>query len=543
MAGIANFGSFAGGLMQGHRAALDEQRREEDQAFQRENQQFQRDSQSFLAKQRAEAIEEMARQKRLREGIAGLARPGAELGRTSYMMEGIDGPEVLPGAYTINRQTDQGFLRGLADLYYREGMPEQAVGVEERMFNLGQRERTLGHQRSVDAALSRRAEMIREAQADPTAFMAKYAPQFNADAIGGPQYAGHTVALASTPKGQVAYMVDPSGKNVGSVPINARTLTDFIDSLTDADLSAASPEMYGQVATRGIQRGQLGAQQMTAAAALQNAVTNEAYKTGILGRPTLTPDGTGRILVTDPQGNLLRTLGNPRPVPGGGGGGGARQLPPAMVKELNEAAAAVDAAKTPAERMAAQQKYNNLYSIAATIMGKVLRPGEIKGNYAGTRDENPRVAALQQQASQLESKMTGDNFEATQAALAKIDQQIGIIRLGEQVKGLSAAERVPEASKLIQQGASPEVLQGLGFSQDEVRAARKYRPPAQPSAATATNPTAKPPRTGDGRVSNLTAEEAALPVGERVRLGLDRARGPSTTGTDTRSVTERLFGQ
>lgn len=531
MAGIANIGSFASGLMRGHLTATEEQRREEDQAFQKQ--------------QRDAWQEEQDRQKRVRAGIAGIARPGTETGRTQFMMEGIDGPEALPGAYTVNRQTDEGFLRGLADLYYKEGMPEQAVGAEERIFALGQRGRTLGQQRATDAALARRAAMIKEAQDDPTGFMAKYGPQFNADQIGGPQYAGMQVALASSPQGQMAYMLDPrSGKTVGSMPVTAQSISDFINTLTDQELSAASPEMYSQVAGRGLQRGQLSAQQMTAQAALRNAVTNESYKDGMLRRP-LIQESRGQTRVIDPAtGSLIATYGSRMPDPGAEAAN-RPNIRTAMITVPDQVTG--KPTKVPVN-VVTQLGPNNVPVVNAyTMDGRPIKDNKLLSQLAGGDlsggEQDPQLAALSAQTQRLLANMTGDNYGATQDALKDIDKQRNVIMLKRQISGLTPEERVPEASNLLKQGATPEVLQQLGFTQEEVRAARKYRPAAQPGAATATNPTAKPPKTGDTRVSSLSAEEAAMPVGERIGLGLQRARGESTTGTDTRSVNERLFGR
>jgi len=530
MSGIANFGSFAGGLMRGHLAATEEQRREEDQAFQKE--------------QRAAWQEEQSRQKRVREGIAGLARPGAETGRTQFMMEGIDGPEALPGAYTINRQTDDGFLRGLADLYYKEGMPEQAIGAEERGFTLRERDRMLGQRGKVDAALARRAAMIKEAQDDPSAFMAKYGPQFNADMIGGPKYAGMQVALASAPNGsQIAYMMDSSGKTVGSMPVTAQTISDFINTLTDADLSAASSDMYDKVAGRGLQRRQLGATEMTAQAAMRNAEANEGYRQWLQGRPTLTQGGDGRIYVTDSQGNLLRTLGNPRPGPGAG----LASRPNIRTAMITVPDPTTNKPTKVPVNVVTQLGPNNVPIVNAyTMDGKPVKDNKLLSQLAGGDlsggEQDPQLAALSAQTQRLLANMTGDNYGATQDALKDIDRQRGLIVLKRQIAELTPDERVPEASNLLKQGASPEALQQLGFTQEEVRAARKYRPPAQtPTGGPATSPPTNAP--GERRVSSLSAEEAALPVSERTRLGLARAREQSTTGTDTRSVTERLFGR
>lgn len=469
--GIANFGSFAGGLMRGHLAATEEQRRQEDQAFQNE--------------QRALFREEEGRKKRVREGISGLARPGAE---EQYferdpqaILEGAEGPDMFRPA--TRAVTPDMYQERLAGLYSREGMPELAAGAEDRAYNLRQRvrtdrlnERTDRQMSAVDAALTKRQQMITDYQKDPQAFISNYANLFNTDQFGGPQHAGATVALASTPQGTMAHYMGADGQHVGSKLLNPQTVMEVINGLTDAELGSASPEMYGAAMGRGLQRDQLGVSRGQLGVAQRNAATNEAYRTWMQGRPTLTQDGSGRIVVTDPQGNLLRTLGAPRPSPVDRS---PKELPPKMVQDLNEAAQAVDNAKTPQERQAAQQRYNNLYSIAATQMGKVMKPGEVRGNYPGSADADPEIAMLNTQEQQLLGKMTGDNYETTQQALQNIRSQKSMVVLRRQITDLTPEERIPEANKLLKQGAAPEVLQQLGFTLEEVRKARRFTPTTQ----------------------------------------------------------------
>ena len=372
MAGIANIGSFASGLMRGHLTATEEQRREEDQAFQKQ--------------QRDAWQEEQDRQKRVRAGIAGIARPGTETGRTQFMMEGIDGPEALPGAYTVNRQTDEGFLRGLADLYYKEGMPEQAFGAEERGFTLKERARTLGQRERIDAALARRRELHKKAKADPVGFMVEYGQgEFNADKIGGPRFAGHTVAMASTPNGQVGYMINPQGQTVGSIPITSEAISRFIDSLTDDELSAASPEMYSQVAGRGLQRGQLSAQQMTAQAAMRNAQANEDYRRWLQDRPTLMSTGSGKVVAIDSTGTRqLGMFGERRPVPGSA---------MAELRDPRAYAAAVDRYNALAEQFATETNPAKRADLIARMnvveiqmSNAAGRPAQIRGTNAPRPD-------------------------------------------------------------------------------------------------------------------------------------------------------------
>lgn len=261
---IANIGAFAGGLQRGAVLAGEERRLEEDQQFQRERQQAWKD--------------EQARQERIRQGIAGVARPGAEVGRQPFVAEGIDGPENIPGLYNVKQQTEQDYLRQLADVYSGAGEVEGMLRLRNAGFEQGQRERALRQQGAADAALGRRADMVALLNRSPEEFVAKYSPLFNSDQIGGAQHKGAKVAFASTPQGQIGYLVTPDGKVGGQFPVTREALMGIIDQMTDADLGASSPEMYAAAAGRGIQRGQLGAQQTTAAAAMRNAATQEAYR-------------------------------------------------------------------------------------------------------------------------------------------------------------------------------------------------------------------------------------------------------------------------
>lgn len=365
--GIANIGSFAGGLMRGHLAATEEQRRAEDQAFQNE--------------QRGIWREDQARLKRIREGIAGIARPGQETSRTPFVMDGIDGPEQLPGAYNVTRQTGEGFQRGLADLYYREGAPELGAAAEDRIQTLSDRartnrlnERTDRQTAAVDAALLKRADMLKELATDEDAFVAKYGDLFNRDEFGGPQHKGARLAFASTPQGKVGYYIGADGTVGGQFPVNRQSLMEIVNQLTDADLSAASPEQFNAAQTRGIQRGQLSAQQTTANAAMRNAATQEDWRRHLEGKPTLTPDGSGRILVTDNQGNLLRTLGSPKPDPNARN---AQFRDPvaydAAVKEYNALAAQYQAAETPVQRQDLARKMSVVEVKIANAMGKPMQ--------------------------------------------------------------------------------------------------------------------------------------------------------------------------
>ena len=372
MAGIANIGSFASGLMRGHLTATEEQRREEDQAFQKE--------------QRGQTREEWERAAGIRRGIAALPAAGSTQTRrvlADYGKADNDYQDQFRDEqYTYTPEMRQQDLSGL---YRRFGQEEQAVGAEERIFALGQQNRTLRQQSAVDAALARRQELHKKAKADPVGFMVEYGQgEFNADRLGGPRFAGHTVAMASTPNGQVGYMINPQGQTVGSIPITSEAISRFIDSLTDDELSAASPEMYSQVAGRGLQRRQLGATEMTAEAALKRAGTEDEYRRFLQNKPTLMQGGDGRLYAFGPQANLLGTYGNPRPVPGSA---------MAELRDPKAYAAAVDRYNALAEQFATETNPAKRADLIARMnvveiqmSNAAGRPAQIRGTSAPRPD-------------------------------------------------------------------------------------------------------------------------------------------------------------
>lgn len=546
--GIANFGSFAGGLMRGHLAATEEQRRQEDQAFQNEQRGVWRDDQ--------------ARLKRVREGIAGIARPGAE---EQYferdpqaILEGAEGPDMFrPATRTV---TPDMYQERLAGLYSREGMPELAAGAEDRAYNLRQRvrtdrlnERTDRQLAAADAILAKRQQMITDYQKDPQAFISNYANLFNSDQFGGPQHAGATIALASTPQGTMAHYMGADGQHVGSKLLNPQTVMEMINGLTDAELGSTSPEQYGAAQTRGIQRGQLAVQQGQLGVAQgqlgvaqRNAATNEAYRTWLQGRPTLTQDGSGRILVTDSSGSLLRTLGAPRPDPGAA----ALNRPTIRTATLSMPDAATGKASKVPVNVVTQMGPDNVPTVRAyTMDGKQITDNKLLQQLAGGENPNstgdPRMDFLNAQEQQLMGRMTGDNYEATQQALANIRGQRRTIIETDRVAKLRPEERIPDAARLLKERYSPEALQAFGFTLDEVRKARRYTPTAQNPSGNKVGGSAtdQPMEASSGMETTKTPDGKTVyrPAGsdqwyatraeaERAeRAGLNRQRQPEAT--------------
>lgn len=292
---IANLGAFGAGLVRGDILADEERRKDEDQAFQLEQRKAWRD--------------EQARLERVRQGIAGVARPGAEVGRVPMMAPGMDGEEAIPGLYNVQRQTDAGYYGQLGDVYAREGMIAESEGMRDRA-------RTRDQQTRGDAALAARREMLKMAQTDLPGFMQKFGTAFNNNQWGGAHREGDYLAMASTPQGQVAHYFNKAGQMVGTIPVTPESITQLVNQLTDDELSTVSPEMYGAATTRGIQRGQLGAQQTSAQAAMRTAAANEGYKDWLTTKPVIHQDGTGRLISLSADGTRqLGVFGSARPEP------------------------------------------------------------------------------------------------------------------------------------------------------------------------------------------------------------------------------------
>lgn len=535
---IANIGAFAGGLQRGYLNAEEEARRQESQEFARQNQAFARD-------QMAAWRDEQARRERIRQGVAGIARPGS-IGMTGADMEGAPEP--------VMNKTEQTYLRELGNVYAREGdidraflmgdrqyvLGQRAFEEGQRDFQLGQQRRTLGQQGAADRALSMRAQMLQELDADPNAFVGKYAPMFNADRIGGPEHAGSMVSFANTPNGQVGFLIRPDGRVGGQFPVTRDALMAIVNGLTDEALAGTSPEAFGAYSTRAENRDfrnqTIGVQRLTAEAAMRNAQTNEQYRRDLINKPITGQDGLGRLVTLSPDGTRqLGVYGAARPA---GGADAGRQLPPNVIKELNDAAQAVDSAKTPQERQAAQQRYNNLYSNAATLLGKVVPPREIKGAYAGG-------AEVTQFDLMRQSIMGNKDLDPAgkMQQLAQVDKIQTATELAPQVAQLQPDERVPQLREMFQRGiaqrfSNEELMKTFGFTAVEIQAARKPAATAQtPSGAskggTATREPAPASVPGDkqGLARPARMEGEALPA-YRARLvewdkqqaALERAR-------------------
>jgi hypothetical protein len=513
---IVNFGNFAGGLMRGHMAAQDERRKEEDQEFQKE--------------QRKQWREEQERQKRIREGIAGVKRPGAETARTQFMAPGIDGDEAIPGAFNVTQQTDADYYRQLGDVYAREGMVEQAEGMRDRLFNLGQRQyqtgqqnRTLTQQQAADAALARRATMIKELQTDMPGFLTRYAPMFNADQIGGDKFKGSQVAFASTPNGQTGYIISPDGKTTSQFPVTQQSLMEIINGLTDAELSAASPEQYSAAVARGIQREQAATGRITANAAQRNAETMERYRSDVVSKPTFMQDGSGRVLAMSSDGTrVLGTYGNPRP----DSASAALNRPNVRTATINVPDPTTGKVSKVPINVVTQLGANNVPKVAAyTMDGKPITDNKLLSQLAAGDSALPDNPVKARYEAIRQSVLGNKNLDAMEInkQLAQIDQMENFDIIRMQVPNLKPEERVPELRKIVGM-FPPEKLRELGFTAVEITQAMKPAALAQPKA-----------NAGFGG----SATNSAAPANPTTNMLRDQVRGltrPPQEPVDVRSL-------
>lgn len=118
--------------------------------------------------------------------------------------------------------------------------------------------------------------------------------------------------------------------------------------------------------------------------------------------------------------------------------------------------------------------------------------------------ENPQMAAIDAQISRLTQSMTGDNFDATQAAIKQLTGQKQLLGLQGQITNASPQERIDLARGLLAQGAKPEVLATIGLTPDEVKQARK--PAATPGSEQAG---LRVPKTLEQGRADLEAKAAA----------------------------------
>lgn len=442
---IANVGGFAQGLMRGHMYAEDERRKNEDAAFQQE--------------QRARMRDDWGRQDRVRQGISSVQQPGVVRDPEAILNQDFTQTDAIP----MRTQTQQGYYDDLSNVYAREGMLDQAEGVKDRAYNMKQRriqEGVLGAQRlaalgDLNGAVSTLADTYKEVPDK------------------------HDIVTQRGPDGSLLTgITGPNGWAMPLQPVNKQV----VDSMLGNAMKFMSTDMFTKMEDLGIKN-------RTVDAAQQNADTQAARWKWEQEQPKLMQDGTGRIVAISSDGRRqLGTFGNARPILGAGGAG-ARELPPTVVAELNSAAQAVDNARTPQERQAAQQRYMNLYSNAATLMGKVLKPGEVKGNFPGANGFDGD-SAINDFNLVRQSVLANKDLdpEVKMQQLRQIDAQRSLYVLKNQIPALQPDERVPELRKLMASGMPRETLQSLGFSLREMREAEQVKRESTNGATSGSQP-------------------------------------------------------
>lgn len=443
---IANVGAFVKGAATGHRDAMDERRKEEDQQFQQE--------------QRGRQKKEWATADAVQSQLAGIQRPGkyAEVGPS------IDGMGPTRSGFEVSPQDYQ---RQVADVYARHGMLDKAAAAEDRGFTLGQQARTLREQDVNDAVLQ--AGRLR--LTDPIGAMRVLTkasrgvvPGFDFEETVDPVTGATLVGYKNTRTGE--WLEKPQ-------PINAETVQRAIDET----FKWASTQNWAKSTELGIHK--------------QNADTNAQYRKDSaenmreqrrlqeLGLKQQAAYQQGQLAIQ--RANAART-------------GSSRQLPQEMVVQLNEAAAAVDNARTPQERQAAQQRYMNLYSNAATAMGKVLKPGEVKGSFSGINGMETDPTKVRFEAVR-QGILGNKDLEPAQKLqqLAELEAAENFAAVSRQVPMLAKEERVPELRRLMQTGMfDREQLMKLGFTLSEMRSAVQGQQESVSGAVAGTQPTPQP---------------------------------------------------
>lgn len=444
---IQNLGAFTAGLARGDLAASEEQRKREQQDFAREQQQAWREAQK--------------REEAQRQAFAGVRRPGDyEVQSYRGMTGGLD-MEDMPRETERISVSDEDFARGLARA---SADPSAALGFLNTAGQLNQQARVLRANRDMDAALARYRASIDEFRRDPEGFLTRNISLFNADKIGGPEFAGQRVALQRTPQGNQAIIIGPDNNVIGTMPITPQTVEDTLARLVSSELGSVSPEVFFQNQGRRLQERQVGAAETTAAAAASRADTEGQYRRDLAGRPLVQNDGSGRIVVLDPTGSrVIGTYGAPRPEPGAGMGAG--RMP---------------------QLLGATQDGQLIVMTPQGIRTQPMPPGVTAGDiFPRASGVRPKPGtSFQAQREQLLARLTGDNFQQTQEALASIDAQESRFLLEQRLADLPPEERVPELRKLIAQGATLEALRSFGFTPRELREASKPAP-AAPAASPA----------------------------------------------------------
>lgn len=447
---IANVGAFVKGAATGHRDALDERRKEEDQQFQQE--------------QRGRQKKEWATADAVQSQLAGIQRPGkyAEVGPS------IDGMGPTRSGFEVSPQDYQ---RQVADVYASHGMLDKSVAAEDRSFTLGQQARTLREQDVNDAVLQ--AGRLR--LTDPIGAMRVLTkasrgvvPGFDFEETVDPVTGATLVGYKNTRTGE--WLEKPQ-------PVNAETVQLAIDET----FKWASTQNWAKSTELGIRKQDADTNAQYRKDSAENMREQRRLQEMGLQQQAAYQQGQLAISRMNAANAASRT-------------GGSKQLPQEMVVQLNEAAAAVDNARTPQERQAAQQRYMNLYSNAATVMGKVLKPGEVKGSFSGVNSMETDPTRVRYEAVR-QGIMGNKDLEPLQKMeqLRELDAAERFEVVQRQVPMLAPEERVPELRRLIQTGQfDREQIMKMGFTLSELRAADQGQRESASGAVAGTQPNTQP---------------------------------------------------
>lgn len=375
---IAAIGAGMAGLVRGHQMAEEDKRKAEDQ--------------KFLNEQRGRQRQDWADADALKGALTSI-RPAGTYEDVDPLAaaEGLE-PSMLPK--TRVTRTDADVMQDQARAFQKFGKVQEAAQMTGAARQTKREDRTDKLTGERDAVFREAGEMWADLRAgDMNAFRAKWGERFNADQIGGPQYAGYKVQF--NPEGTKTYIMDPQGAIVREAPWNPQTARSLVEEYLDGRLSTLSAEDYQQTTARGLDRRKTGAAETTARAAADQAraagekvQVDREYKDFLASRPNIAADGTGRLVSISSDGTRqLGVFGSARPIVdrvGGGGGANAIKDPAgydAAVKEYNDLAVKYQTSTDPQERNRLRAQIQVTSGKIANAMGKPMQ----------LRDEKPQL--------------------------------------------------------------------------------------------------------------------------------------------------------
>ena len=153
---------------------------------------------------------------------------------------------------------------------------------------------------------------------------------------------------------------------------------------------------------------------------------------------------------------------------------------------------------------------------------------EVSGVLDSTGDTNPEIATLTAMRQRVLGTLTPDNYTTARQSLDDIDKNIQLAQVKHAISVMPTDERPGFIQKQLATGADKSTLVNLGFSLDEIRAAKATTPgSAQPT--TKPGGGLAPKNSPIAKAEARRAEQARLAEekGESNRKALEEARGIS----------------